>query len=208
MNPSLLSDPLHVAWEYLQDISENDSTSRRGICARCKQTGYLTPLSAVISHNFTGWEGINPAADGMCQPCAWGFNQTILRTQPLYIDDQLARFASLHELSDLLTAPLPSNIALTVPIAGKKHLLPYAHWGRITSDAGTHVWGPHEATLMRDIIKLRLSGVTSVALAQTAPPIKLLIEQPGIHTTWAQLNQWRRTPFLSIAIKISNGYRK
>jgi hypothetical protein len=177
-----------------------------GLCARCGDLTCLHDLKTVLSRNFTDWQTVDPAGEGLCSGCAWSFTDPMLRTRAVLVDGATATMPGRAELRRTLSAPVPSTVALTVPVDGKKHLLPQAQWGTVTSDWGPLVWGAVHAHLFTTVLALRAQGATEGQLGAVAPPVALVLASadPGsVMGAWTTLDLWRGTPYWPVAVRAS-----
>jgi len=204
------SDPLKIAWEVLGynwiDTSDKNNINE---CGRCQIVAPLTLFKEIISNNFTGWGAINPSALGLCQSCTWGYRESQLRTRSVIVSsDGDALFATPDYLRTLLSQSLSPSIAISIPYAGKKHLLPSAEWGMVMSDDGPLSWRSTEAELITILIKLRNFGVYESEFLEPAPPYRVVAalsfdtdHMIGLLDLWEQLRYWQNGPHIKIAIR-------
>ena len=151
-------------------------------CARCgRRTGQLTPTGRVVSAKFTGFDDwVGPPTFGVCRDCAWALHTKGLRLHPLVVHRTTPSVttATRGELAALLAGPLPLQVSVTVPLRpGRKHLLPSARWGHVTTGDATLRWGPGDAARLHAMHRLRRGGFGGrmldrprPALARAAPP--------------------------------------
>ena len=142
-------------------------------CARCgRGTGQLTPAGRVVSAKFTGFDDwVGPPTGGVCRDCEWALHTKGLRLHPLVVHRTTPSVttATRSQLATLLDAPLPLEVSVTVPLRpGRKHLLPSARWGHVTTDDATLRWGSGDATRLQAMQRLRRSGFGGRMLI--APP--------------------------------------
>lgn len=202
-----LQDPLRVAKHA---VGQNFAhvAFLDGSCARCRADGKILPIDTVVSRNFTAWDGLDAAAKGFCETCAWGYSDPTLRTRPILITVETAHVASRDELRRLLSHPLTNQQALTLPVSGKKHLLPNLEWGCVASDDGSLLWSDDAAALMTTLLTMRGIGATEKDLLTAAPPAHLLLssyqaQARQIFSAWETMNDWRGTPYWDVAVKAS-----
>ena len=211
--PSLSSsDPVRVAWRSLSpaETSEQFSISEtNGVCARCEIIALVVPLHKVVSENFTGWGTVDPNGEGFCESCAWAFQEPALRVNSILIHQELgAVWASREQVATCLQVPFTEEITLSIPLQGKKHLLPYAEWGTVVSDDGAYPWGENEAKLATLLIYLRGFGVKESEFNEPVPPYRIVSELLSDTTAtlelmekWELLRSWHGTPQLLIAVR-------
>jgi len=212
--PSLSSsDPVRVAWRYLavpefsSDSGLDESNS--GVCARCEVITVLMPIQEVVSSNFTGWEGLAPEAQGLCESCSWSFRESRLRINAVLVHSELgAVWASRDQVTACLQVPLTEEVALSVPILGKKHLLPYSEWGTVVGDDGALPWREPEAKLTCVVVALRSFGVRESEMGEPVPPYRVVSDLLAdtqatldLMAKWEELRPWQGTPQFAIAIR-------
>lgn len=184
-------------------------------CSRCgTRATTFTPTREVVSPNFTGFDGwVNPRGPGLCATCTWAYSDPALRQLPHRVDVSRpgARPLSKDEVRQTLSAgPLPTTASLVVPIRpGRKHLLPLAEWGRVTTDHATISWTSNDAELLRIHRCLLKAGFATSDLDAPAPPFATLRQLPrslwaSTIAYWARLDPWRPdTPWLLLANAIN-----
>lgn len=181
-----------------------------GRCARCgTHSDQLTRTTQVVSKLFTAFDGWqDPTGRGICPPCAWAHTAPQLRQHPHLVTagalEQLTRPA-LEQL--LLAGPLTGRQALVVPLRpGRKHLLPEATWGHVTTDAARLPWTAGDVTRLEAVLRLRAAGFGSRMLAADAPPWPVFSRiapdlWTQVLTDWEALAPWRtRRPWLDLAL--------
>lgn len=203
-------DPLRIAWSNLgmewSPTSDKNNITR---CGRCQLIEPITVYKNIISNNFTGWGAIDPSAEGLCDSCSWGYRDPQLRTTPVIIRSEgVAIFAVSDQLKLLLSMSLSPDISISIPHAGKKHLLPSAEWGMVVSDDGPLAWRSTEANLIKIISKLRFFGVYESEFMEPAPPYRavaaIVQDTDGmieLLDLWAELRFWQNGPHIKIAIR-------
>lgn len=186
-----------------------------GVCARCGQRGELTSARAVISKSFTGFESwVDPSGLGLCPSCCWGYATPELRLVPHLVTVEPAALTALSkaDVSALLAAGgLAAGQAVIVPLRpGRKHLLPTAHWGRVTVDDAHLSWNVDDARRLQTVQQLRDLGFGTRMLGAGAPPFTALRKLPAqqwstVIDGWAQLDPWRAgpSPWLALALHIT-----
>lgn len=205
------ADPVVVAYRCLATAGTDTSgePTREGMCGRCRLVGPVHAYRDVVSENFTGWDPLDPTADGLCPPCAWAFTDPRLRTTALLIHaNGSALFASREQVTAALRFSFGPDVTVTVPQAGKKHLLPYAEWGTVTSDDGPLTWRTTEAGLVDALLDLRALGVRDADFTDLVPPYRVVAELAAdpdalmhLLDRWEALRPWQRSPHLKVAIR-------
>lgn len=186
-----------------------------GTCARCAAGSVeITRVTGAISKLFTAFDGWHyPTLPGLCHACAWAYRTPCLRRSPHLVSaatGQLAEIAASKVTSVLAGGPLAHTTALVVPLRpGRKHLLPEARWGAITTDHATIPWSRADAGRMTALQRLRDHGFGTRMLTQPAPTWQVLRRQPlpqwaHIVDDWRRLDPWRqRRPWLALALHIT-----
>ena len=183
-------------------------------CARCgRRTTQLTPASQVVSAKFTGFDDwVGPPTGGVCRDCAWALHTKGLRLHPLVVHRTTPSVttATRGELAALLADPLPREVSVTVPLRpGRKHLLPSARWGHVTTGDETLRWGPGDAARLHAMHRLRRGGFGGRMLTAPAPPWPVLRRlDPAARaealTDWARLDPWRAaTPWMRLGLHVT-----
>lgn len=183
-------------------------------CARCgRRTATLTPTGQVVSAKFTGYsDWVGPPTSGVCRDCAWALHTKDLRRHPLLVrhtPPSVAQ-ASREDLATLLAGPLPVEVSVTVPLRpGRKHLLPSAQWGHVTTDDATLRWGPGDAARLHAIQRLRRCGFGGRMLSAPAPAWPVLRRlgpraRAEAVTDWARLDPWRAAvPWMRLGLHVT-----
>lgn len=191
--------PVHVAYTALTGNSR--LTPGAELCGACGQhVDTVTPWTDVVSDNFTDWDRCARDSNGVCRACAWAFTTRDARTYATLVTDTgTARVVPFGELAGLLSRPVP--FALTVPVTGRKHLLPFATWGVVTADHGSVPWGHREARLARALTTLLDGGVPVSTFDPVVgvPPVAL-VHGYGLFEAWDVMKAWHGSPQYTIAL--------
>lgn len=200
-----------MAWRSLADqgSSADPEITHTGTCARCRVITDLTPLRATLSENFTGWGSVDPAGEGLCESCAWGFREAVLRTRPVVVHrDWGALWASRLEVTQCLSFALTDEVAVSLPVDGRKHLLPHAEWACVVSDDGPLVWGQAQASLVTLVAELRQAGIRENEFVEPVPPfrvVSLVMSDTAatldLMARWELLRPWQSGPHLGVAVR-------
>ncbi len=205
---------LTTAWRAAGSPARSD-IAIAGICARCGSPAELTPARAVISKTFTGFGGwIDPSGHGLCPACCWGYDTDALRLSPHLVEadpPHLTRLTKTQTGELLQQGCLGSGQALVVPLrAGRKHLVPTAAWGRVTTDNTQLPWGDSDARRLRIVARLRGLGFGTRMLAAPAPAYPTLrrlpaTDWPQVISWWGELDPWRvaDSPWLALALHVT-----
>ena len=205
-------DVLTTAW-LAAGRPEVASAGTSGACARCRRPALLIPVGEVLSGRFTGWERwADPCGRGVCPPCAWGYRNPALRRTPTCVTAAPpgVAYPGAQELAAVLAAPFRQDMALAVPLRpGRKHLLPGAAWGQITTGDAQLTWTRGDAARLVVMMRLRRAGFGSRMLAAPAPAFAVLRRLPperqrGVLADWTELAAWRsRRPWLDLALHVT-----
>lgn len=197
-----MSDVLAAAFTAAQPPAPPAGSADRGDCARCPASDApLIPTRLVVSKVFTAFDGWrDPTGHGVCAACAWAYQTRSLRRWPYLVTTKPGlRQLTPADLGRLLQQPLPAEVACIVPLRpGRKHLLPTAHWGRVTVDDASLTWTSADAARLAALRRLRRLGFGPRQLAEPAPAWGVLRRLPPkqrreVHHEWAVLAPWRRS---------------
>jgi hypothetical protein len=203
MSPAVARHPVLAAAELASGGYLPEGTPT-GECALCGSQTALVSVEKVVSRNFTDWDVLTGDKAGVCVLCAWAFTAPLPKTNPLVITTEpAARVASRDDLRTFLAQPLTSDAAITVPVSGKKHLLPRAAWGMVISDNGPLTWGEEAAAAFAAVVELRDLGVSEAAFASLAPPADVAAANPSVLDTWSALGLWRSGPYWPVLLRAS-----
>ena len=157
----------------------------------------------VVSDGFTGWDLLTQSEGepSWCSACEWAHSEVNLRLYPWLIINGFVGQGAPKDLLRALSRPLAPNEAVIVPVARKKHLVPAARWGVLTTDDGCYPWGAVEVTRLQALGRLRTLGFSEKAVTEEAPRFDVLktlkpSEQIEVFAFWLELASWRRTPLL------------
>lgn len=206
-----------MAWAAL-GCSQPADAGESGRCARCLTTAALTPVGLVVSNKFTGAaDWADPQGSGLCPACTWGYRTVELRRRMLLVDRTRVRARRLEpaQLYSILRTPddLGADQALSVPLAGRKHVLPAAQWGRVCVDGTPIPWTAQDADRLTRVAALRAAGVAAARLGEDAPPWPVVrsADPAGrveILEHWQALQPWRRRRlWLDVAIAVTHPTR-
>ena len=167
----------------------------------------------MVSRSFTAFDSwVDPLAAALCSPCGWAYTDSDLRTHPHLVTRAPSLTpVGLSAVAHQLREALPVDQALIVPLRpGRKHLLPEAAWGRLTTEDGQLTWTSTDATLLAAMVRLRVLGFGSrMLLTEPAPPWPVLrrldpARWASVLQDWRHLDGWRRrTPWLRLAAHLS-----
>lgn len=207
-----LTPPLLLAWDFEgrplpRGLGASDS-SPLGDTA-CRLCGLLGPragykISKVVSDNSTIWDDLRPQ-DGaqvfLCEPCAWSFRKEDARTSAFVVTTQAYTQVSFPSAAEILVDPMDDGAALSFPISGRKHTLPFLSWGRVSTDADTALlWGQPEADLACAVYRLRLSGAQWRDLADGRFGLTSSASSQSTHDDWELVTRWRASPQLAFVV--------
>lgn len=198
-----LVDPVAVAYTRLStNVDTPAKPVREGLCLRCGQAGDVIATRQVVSARFTDWDRQQPAtlvADehvGWCRACAWAYLCKENRTRALWITPTNATVVSPPELKERLVEPVPADVAVSVPVGRRKHVLPHAGWGVVTTDTGAIAWGRAHANVLRLVRQVRDAGVSVTELDGAAPPFRVAVQPDAgwLVDVWPQIVAVHGTP--------------
>lgn len=152
---------------------------REGLsCGNCRARTTVVSAGSVLTSRFGSWDDIIVGAEGerfLCLPCAWTYRSVPLRRSVTLVTTgpSLARPTGA-QVRTLLQGPLPADVALIVPLSGKRIVAPRARWGQVAVDTGPFTWSASHARLLRLAVRLRGWGFGEKAMAESAPPFEIL----------------------------------
>lgn len=205
------SSPVEFAWRSIASpetsrINIQASPQGKGRCALCRlKSDALYRVNDVVSDNSTIWDDLRPSDSdmlvGLCEACTWGFRVTEGRGSALYITAQGAQWLTVAEAVPLLTRSLSTDDSLTIPVRGRKHLVPFMQWGTVTSDAAQRMkWGATEAELARAVLLLRKGGASWTNLAAASPSVTDRLSLRKAMPLWNVVRAWKQSPQLETIV--------
>lgn len=155
-------------------------------CGNCRRLVPTVPASSVLTSRFGSWDDISVAPDGtrsLCVPCAWAYRQVDLRRSvTLVTAEPSVTHPDPAQVRSLLDTALASDVALIVPLSGKRIVAPRARWGCLTTDSGALVWSASHRRLLRLAMQLRAWGFREQGLDEPSPPFDTLVRiDPDLH---------------------------
>ena len=207
-----LTPPLLLAWDFegrplprglaASDSSPSGDTACRLCGLPVARAGYK--ISKVVSDNSTIWDDLRPQ-DGaqvyLCEACAWSFRKEDARTSAFMVTTRTYAQVSFSSAAMLLVDPIEEGTALSFPISGRKHTLPFLSWGRVSTDADTSLlWGQPEADLASAVHRLRLSGAQWRDLADGRFGLTTSASSQSTPDDWELVTRWRASPQLSFIV--------
>lgn len=175
----------------------------RGFCGRCKRETEVADAIGVLSKRFGSWDDIAPDPRSkrrhLCLPCGWAYRDKSLQYHPTIIRRGAEGFEqpSGSELRTALAGPVPPDMAVMLPVSGKKAVAPLAQWGMLATDGGAMVWERRHAQAVKKLMELKRTGISETALADPAPPgyvLDGLAAEPWnrVQQMWHDLNPLRQ----------------
>ena len=150
-----------------------------GNCHRRRPTG---PARKVLTSQFGSWDDIVQDHEGgrwLCLPCASTYRAADLRRRTTRIDmNGDLTHPDLAELRTSLSKPVPMDVALIVPISGKKIIAPRAQWGKVVTDTGSFTWSARHKRSMEYATILREMGFPESSLREESPAFPILAAPP------------------------------
>lgn len=207
-------DVLTAAWVGAGSPSPH-AAPLTGECSHCRSPDHLVPVRAVVSKQFTGFDGwANPSGRGVCPGCAWGYSTVELRAGAHLVTRDPPTLSRLDRaaVADLMRlGPLNADRALVVPLRpGRKHLLPAAVWGRVSVEDVDLSWSDQEVHRLRQVDRLRALGFGSRMITAPAPPFQVMKTLAPRRfrqalDAWGQLEPWRQpgNPWMALAVHIT-----
>ncbi|ULD38833.1 hypothetical protein [Rhodococcus qingshengii] len=105
-----------------------------------------------------------------------------------------------QQLTQLLSAPLPHDIAVIVPSRmGRKHIFSDAQWGHIAVDDAQIPWTARDVVTLAAVLRLRQAGFSERDLRDPAPDYTVLRKLPSaqwhaVFDDWRAVDGWRTAP--------------
>lgn len=177
------------------------------VCGNCERQSLTAPAKKVLTSQFGSWDSIIESPAGgrwLCSACAWAYRSVPYRRTPSIITLEetgngvsgKVEWASKADLVQALSQPTPSNVALSIPLSGKKMILPVARWGMVATDTKVFRWSPRNHRQLQAALELRRMGTGEPALADPSPPYYLFdktdpAEHSRIRELWAVLKPVR-----------------
>lgn len=207
----MTSDPVRAAWAAAGHPAPPPGGRRSaGPCARCSTVDELETTSRVVSDRFTGWDSwADPSGTGLCPACAWAYREPQLRKSSIVVrrDPPGIEFVDLTGLRKALAAPVPAGVAVVATLnVGRKHVLPSAEFGRVCVDGVVISWSDEDVKRLAIMEELRRAGVSYLALAEPAPPWKVIAALPAagrarLLELWDRLDPWRQArPWFDLGV--------
>jgi hypothetical protein len=183
-----------------------DANSRCHLCADSLGVGGYR-VRDIVSDNSTIWDDLLPPADStpalLCTPCAWAFRKEDARREAVIVTGDSYATCSFRAAGVRLLEPLDTTTALSAPISGRKHVLPFLAWGSVSTDTDSSMaWGLREADLAKAVLRLRIAGAQWRDLADgrvgfTGPnPSEL------VYSDWESVARWRGSPQLNFIVSL------
>lgn len=194
--------PLPVLWDSIgcpaPAGASQESMLGETQCALCAKTlthsAFL--VTEVVSGNSTIWDNLRQREGKplLCEACAWAFRDESARTSAFWVDSNSGSLLDFSAVAKALQEPIGPLVAVSVPITGRKHVLPFLSWGFISTDAHSRLpWQLREAQLACAVRRLRISGAAWTDIQDAAPGSATKTVTGGGFADWALLRQWRGT---------------
>lgn len=191
----------HVhAWHHLGRPAIDVGLTACGTCALCGTDGPTADARKVVSTNFDGWDHCRwrGAHDRpmFCGACTWALRRRDGRRWPAAVTaDAVILDVSPDELRHQL-GTVPFTAAVSVPVGGQKHLVPWLAWGCVSTDHGVHPWGLDDTHRLAVTERLRAVGFGEAALGERAPRWAIIrkldiSDRQWVMAHWADLGPWR-----------------
>lgn len=167
-----------------------------GFCGRCHRESEVADAAGVLSSRFGSWGDIVPDERSkrrhLCLPCGWAYRDKQLQYHPTIIryGDTTFQHPTGTALRQALSGPIPGDVAIMLPVSGKKAVAPLAQWGQLTTDGGPTRWDRRRAQVVKQLMWLKSLGIPEMALTDPAPPVYALNRADP--EQWGKLQQtWR-----------------
>lgn len=163
-----------------------------GFCGRCHRHTSVADAAGVLSQRFGSWDDIDPDTRSkrrhLCLPCGWAYRDKTLQYHPTIIRYGADAYQqpSGAELRSALSGPIASDMAILLPVSGKKAVAPLAQWGRLTTDGGPISWERRHAQAVKQLSELKGFNISEAALTDPAPPAYALNRATPHQWEWLQ----------------------
>ncbi len=188
-------------------------------CSLCATADLDCTDTAKLFHlNFSGWDEMRPPGDDgrrwLCRACAWAYKTPLGRRHATIVDagSGTCEFVSPGECGQRLVGweRVPPDVAIVVPLGGKRIVFPRARWGTVVTDTGPlPSWGPYLRAMTTSLIELRAIGFNEHALNEPTPPFAVMTtltaeQRTRVRSMWRSTNQVRTTKTLyPVLIKLT-----
>jgi hypothetical protein len=171
------------------------------VCGSCKRTVETALARTILSAYYGSWEHIDVDAESakrwLCLPCGAVLRDKDLRRRPITITKRgEMSMPTYQELRDALRDRIPADVAITLPIEGRKAVLAAATWGTLSTDAGSIQWTRAHRRALASIEELGALGFTEGLLSYPSPPFGVLAKiapdrHQRVRELWQSLAAWR-----------------
>lgn len=197
--------PAHVLWAHTSPGLDTEVVE----CAVCGQgPGPARSADDVFSRQFTERDRcVDPHGRQVCQACTWAVAEPTARTRVCVVSQSprgVVWEPPWQRVREILCAPLGPEEALCVPLRGRKHVVPWAQWGSVSTDGSVVVWDASAVGVFTDALMMLDAGVPSTVLVDADAPVVL---PSGVATgagmrSWQRVNSWRGTPITALAARV------
>ena len=195
----MVPDPAVAAWFAAGQPPVEVECDKRGVCVRCGSSDRpCVDADRVVSAKFSGWDRFRPSGrtSFLCVACTWAHREPGLRALPLLVRVDEFRRLDPGSLAEVLAVPVGPGSAVTVPDGKRKHLLPEASWGMVTTDRGSALWTASDIALVPVLRALLDAGIPVARLPDRDPPLRAFAAVPADRISellgaWARLGPWR-----------------
>lgn len=169
-------------------------------CGNCQRLRDTAPAKRVLTSQFGSWGDIIQDPKGgrwLCLPCASTYRATDVRRRTSIIRQHGSlECADLGTLRAMLSNPIPADVAVVVPLSGKRLIAPRAQWGTVITDTCLLKWSSRHKRLMDHAVTLREMGFTETGLRAPSPPFVVLSGLPvdqhaQVRSMWRDLKTVR-----------------
>lgn len=212
--------PSRIVWRKLgqPDCGKREPKMKWSLgarCGRCLDKSTETALARpALSAQFGSWDEIMATTDGMqwlCRSCAWSYVSMESRRRSYRVTARGFTPALWPTIAaELVTGPVPPSVAWSIPVGGKRIVLPRADWGLVATDHMVTPWTAGHADALRSVLQLRAAGVTESDLKSSRPLLGYGAtpeEQMQNAHSWDSLSQWRESVLWQLFVKLSRPSR-
>lgn len=174
--------PLEKVWKKLYKTSLLDKSEVGegvvGQCLLCGKYKATRKTNNIVSSQFTEWDRQNfnlsgIKQNGWCEMCAWAYKEPLNRKRNLLVVNHHmvgSKRIAVKEIQNSLTKKLSLEESLVLCGRGRKHVLPYAQWGKVSYEGGVYSWTDSDALLYSEMKILLNFGITTRQMRKACPP--------------------------------------
>lgn len=172
------------------------------MCVRCGTPNGVYPFRSFVSGRFTDLTRMKfPTGRGFCYPCGILFKNPIFRQQPFLITQSQTSNTYQH-IYQMLGHTLTKDTAASVPLSGRKHVLPFTQWGAVSFDGEVLPWEDTYSVRWRMFQSLTDSGVNVSNIALNTSPPAQVVKDRRLSMLWRTVTKERSEPWFNLAIHV------